>query len=75
MNQKGDDQYALFFNNELWYCFFRYHYILCERLSKMHKESEELIEQKNRENSQNKKSFAYNLALKSERKFCIFLLS
>ena len=72
MNQKGDDQYVLFFNNELWYCFFRYHYILCERLAKMQKESDDLIEQEIKENSQNKSSYASTLALKNDCKFfCI----
>lgn len=37
LNSDPDDVYALFFVNDFWYFFFRLHYTLCERLSKMHK--------------------------------------
>lgn len=56
LNSKPDEEYSLFYVNDYWYYFFRLHYILCERLSKMHKHAinlaaEEASQKLNKESS------------------------
>ena len=52
--KSSEDLYRLFYVDEHWYLFFRYHQILCERLHKIYKHAQqiaeqEMIESKNRE--------------------------
>lgn len=42
LNSNPDDEYALFYVNHYWFLFFRLHYILCERLSKMHSQCKKI---------------------------------
>ncbi|CAF2052224.1 unnamed protein product [Rotaria magnacalcarata] len=51
--QKPDDMFHLFFVNDNYYYFFRLHQLLCERLLKMFQQSLRLIEQENRELTEN----------------------
>lgn len=72
LNSDPDDVYALFFVNDYWYYFFRLHYTLCERLSKMHKHAldiaaENAAQQINKDDSPSNK-----LRLKNTGKFCLF---
>lgn len=74
LNSDPDDVYALFFVNDYWYYFFRLHYTLCERLSKMHKHAldiaaEEAALQINKDDSPSNK-----LRLKNTGKLFIYYM-
>ncbi|KPM05974.1 paired amphipathic helix protein Sin3a-like protein [Sarcoptes scabiei] len=42
LNSNPDEEYSLFFVTNYWYFFFRLHYVLCERLSKMHQRAQQI---------------------------------
>lgn len=74
MNSNPDEEYLLFYTNTYWYCFFRLHYILCDRLSKMRKRAQNIASE---EATRNKSSPAMLLGLQHQRnyKFCFFFLN
>ena len=62
--------YRLFFVDDHWYLFFRYHHILCERLHKIYKHSNTFTEQESNEakSKSNQKSVADALKLRNKCK-------
>ncbi|KAH8024229.1 hypothetical protein HPB51_022332 [Rhipicephalus microplus] len=63
-NLYSDDSYALFFVNDHWYLFFRLHHLLCERLTKIYKQSMNLAADEAKERKDRKESTAVALRLK-----------
>ncbi|KAH7945416.1 hypothetical protein HPB49_010724 [Dermacentor silvarum] len=63
-NLYSDDSYALFFVNDHWYLFFRLHHLLCERLTKIYKQSTNLAADEAKERKDRKESTAVALRLK-----------
>lgn len=58
--------YRLIYVDEHWYLFFRYHQILCERLYKIYKCSQQLAEQESAEASRREQSVAEALKLRNK---------
>lgn len=63
-NLYSDDSYALFFVNDHWYLFFRLHHLLCERLTKIYRQSTNLAADEAKERKDRKESTAVALRLK-----------
>ncbi|CAN7983566.1 unnamed protein product, partial [Ixodes hexagonus] len=59
-----DDSYALFFVNDHWYLFFRLHHLLCERLTKIYRQSTNLAADEAKDRKDRKESTAVALRLK-----------
>lgn len=68
LNSSPDDIYSLFIVNQSWYLFFRLHYILCDRLGKMHERASKIAEEETKEKSFRKDSPAIALRLKHKSK-------
>lgn len=66
MNSNPDEEYLLFYANHYWYCFFRLHYILCDRLSKMRKRAQHIASE---EAASSKDSPAMVLRLQNQRNY------
>lgn len=70
-----EDMYRLYFVDNHWYLFFRYHHILCERLYKIYKHSVQIAEQCSEDSKAREQSVAEALKLrnkcKSDRQFVI----
>jgi paired amphipathic helix protein Sin3a len=65
-DDSNEDMYRLFYVDEHWYLFFRYHQILCERLSKIYKQAELTAEQENLETKSREQSVAEALKLRNK---------
>ncbi|KAG0410274.1 hypothetical protein HPB47_012608, partial [Ixodes persulcatus] len=63
-NLYSDDSYALFFVNDHWYLFFRLHHLLCERLTKIYRQSTNLAADEAKDRKDRKESTAVALRLK-----------
>jgi paired amphipathic helix protein Sin3a len=61
-----DDLYRLFYVDEHWYLFFRYHQILCERLHKIYKQSLQIAEQEAIDSRSREDSVAEALKLRNK---------
>jgi paired amphipathic helix protein Sin3a len=61
-----EDMYRLFFVDDHWYLFFRYHHILCERLFKIYKNSLQITEQENIDSKNRDQSVAESLKLRNK---------
>ena len=61
-----EDMYRLFYVDEHWYLFFRYHQILCERLYKIYKHSMQLAEQEAIDSKNRDQSVAEALKLRNK---------
>ncbi len=61
-----EDMYRLFFVDNHWYLFCRYHHILCERLYKIYKHSLQVAEQSNVESRSREQSVAEALKLRNK---------
>lgn len=59
-----DDSYTLFLANDHWYLFFRLHHLLCERLTKIFRQSTNLAADEAKERNNRKESTAVALRLK-----------
>lgn len=59
-----DDSYTLFLVNDHWYLFFRLHHLLCERLTKIFRQSTNLAADEAKERNNRKESTAVALRLK-----------
>ena len=69
INNSPTDSYTLFIVNQSWYLFFRLHYILCDRLSKMQERAFKIAEEEAKERAISKKdSPAIALRLKNKSK-------
>jgi paired amphipathic helix protein Sin3a len=60
--------YRLFYINDHWYLFFRYHQILCERLHKIYKHSLNIAEHEHNDRRMREQSVAEALKLRSKTK-------
>lgn len=63
-----EDMYRLFFVDNHWYLFYRYHHILCERLYKIYKHALQIAEQNNAESKSREQSVAEALKLRNKCK-------
>ena len=61
--------YRLFYVDDHWYLFYRYHHILCERLHKIYKHSLHLAEQLSVEAKSREQSVAEALKLRNKCEF------
>ncbi|RNA00678.1 paired amphipathic helix Sin3a isoform X2, partial [Brachionus plicatilis] len=61
-----EDLYRLFYVDEHWYLFFRYHQILCERLLRIYRHAQKLSEQEQIEAKSRDQSAAEMLKLRSK---------
>ena len=66
--------YRLFFVDDHWYLFFRYHHILCERLYKVYKHSIYFAEQEHSDAKTRQKSVADALKLRNKSKSMSIIL-
>ncbi|EEC13644.1 sin3b, putative, partial [Ixodes scapularis] len=71
-NLYSDDSYALFFVNDHWYLFFRLHHLLCERLTKIYRQSTNLAADEAKDRKDRKESTA-GLRRSRSRTLAIFL--
>jgi paired amphipathic helix protein Sin3a len=58
--------YRLFFVDDHWYLFFRYHHIMCDRLYQIYKRSQQLVEQDSYESRHREQSVAEALKLRNK---------
>lgn len=63
-NKDPEDSYHLFYTDDKWYCFFRLHHILCQRLRSIYERSKVLIAEEEVERKDRKESTAIALRLK-----------
>lgn len=63
-NKDPEDSYHLFYTDDKWYCFFRLHHILCQRLGSIYERSKVLITDEEKERKDRKESTAIALRLK-----------
>jgi paired amphipathic helix protein Sin3a len=63
-NKDPEDSYHLFYTDDKWYCFFRLHHILCQRLRSIYERSKVLIAEEEMERKDRKESTAIALRLK-----------
>lgn len=63
-NKDPEDSYQLFYIDDKWYCFFRLHHILCQRLGTIYERSKVLIAEEEKERKDRKESTAIALRLK-----------
>ena len=64
-----EEMYRLFFVDDHWYLFFRYHHILCERLFKIYKHAVQIAEQEAVDSRNRDKSVAEALKLRNKCNF------
>lgn len=72
LNKNSNDVYNLFIVNQSWYLFFRLHYILCDRLSRMQERAKIIAEEESKEKTFKNDSPAFALRLKHKSKFHFF---
>lgn len=70
-NKDPEDSYQMFYIDDKWYCFFRLHHILCQRLGSIYERSKVLIAEEERERKERKESTAIALRLKPRSKYKI----
>jgi len=63
-NKDPEDSYHLFYTDDKWYCFFRLHHILCQRLGSIYERSKVLIAEEEKERRDRRESTAIALRLK-----------
>lgn len=63
-NKDPEDSYQLFYTDDKWYCFFRLHHILCQRLGSIFERSKVLVAEEEKERKDRKESTAIALRLK-----------
>lgn len=63
-NKDPEDSYHLFYTDDKWYCFFRLHHILCQRLGSIYERSKILIAEEEKERKDRRESTAIALRLK-----------
>lgn len=68
-NKDPEDSYQLFYIDDKWYCFFRLHHILCQRLGSIYERSKILIAEEQKERKDRKESTAIALRLKPRSKY------
>lgn len=68
-NKDPEDSYQLIYVDEKWYCFFRLHHILCQRLGSIYERSKVLIAEEEKERKDRKESTAIALRLKPRSKY------
>lgn len=59
-----EDMYRLFFVDDHWYLFFRYHQLLCDRLFKIYKHSQQIAQQEEQDAKSREQSVAEALKLR-----------
>jgi paired amphipathic helix protein Sin3a len=64
--KSAEDLYRLFYVDEHWYLFFRYHQILCERLHKIYRHAQQIAEQEMLESRNRELPVAEALKLRSK---------
>lgn len=64
LNKDPEDSYHLFYTDDKWYCFFRLHHILCQRLGTIYERSKVLIAEEEKERKDRRESTAIALRLK-----------
>ena len=69
-----EDMYRLYFVDNHWYLFFRYHHILCERLHKIYRHSIQVAEQSSEDSKSREQSVAEALKLRNKCKSCSLLI-
>lgn len=74
-NKDPEDSYQLFYIDDKWYCFFRLHHILCQRLGSIFERSKALIAEEEKERKDRKESTAIALRLKPRSKYRISSIS
>lgn len=68
-NKDPEDSYQLFYFDDKWYCFFRLHHILCQRLGSLYERSRIMIVEEQRDRKDRKESTAIALRLKPRSKY------
>lgn len=68
-NKDPEDSYQMFYIDDKWYCFFRLHHILCQRLGSIYHRSKVLISEEEKERRDRKESTAIALRLKPRSKY------
>lgn len=68
-NKDPEDSYQMFYFDDKWYCFFRLHHILCQRLGSLYERSKIMIAEEQKERKDRKESTAIALRLKPRSKY------
>lgn len=68
-NKDPEDSYHMIYIDDKWYCFFRLHHILCQRLGSIYERSKVLIAEEEKERKDRKEPTAIALRLKPRSKY------